>query len=212
MVKIFFNDRLLALSGNWTEGAADVNAIMRKVTKKSDIATLVTAFLETAQWRALYLISDPLPALLEEVKKMFTCVEAAGGMVRKPSGEVLMIYRNNRWDLPKGHREANESLEETALREVEEECGIGGLQLLERITATYHIYCDNENTVLKRTEWYAMNYTGTATPAPQTIEGITQAEWKPLSELPAILPTVYCSIYEVFCAAGINGERSTENG
>ena len=199
MIKIFFNDRLLALSGNWTGSAADANAIMYKVTKKSDIAALVTAFLETAQWRALYLISDDIQALLEAVKKSFTYVEAAGGLVRKPTGEVLMIYRNNRWDLPKGHREAGESPEETALREVEEECGITGLQLFHRITATYHIYRDSECATLKRTDWYAMRYTGSEKPAPQTVEGITHAEWKSMDELPAILPTVYCSIYEVFC-------------
>ncbi|MDR0582470.1 MAG: NUDIX domain-containing protein [Prevotellaceae bacterium] len=197
MIKIFFNDRLLALSDNWTESAADANAIMHKVTKKSDIAALVTAFLETAQWPALYLISDDIQALLEEVKKSFTYVEAAGGLVCKPTGEVLMIYRNNRWDLPKGHREAGELPEETALREVEEECGITGLQLFHRITATYHIYCDSECATLKRTDWYAMRYTGSLMPTPQTAEGITHAEWKSMDELPAILPTVYCSIYEV---------------
>ncbi|MDR3351281.1 MAG: NUDIX domain-containing protein [Prevotellaceae bacterium] len=200
MVKIFFNDRLLALSGQWADGAADANAIMYKVTKKPDIVALVTAFLDAEQWRALYLISDDMPALLEGVKSLFIYVEAAGGLVRKPTGEVLMIYRNNRWDLPKGHREANESLEETALREVEEECGISGLQLLHRITATYHIYRDNENAILKRTDWYAMNYAGAATPAPQIIEGITHAEWKPAEELQAVLPEVYATIYDVFCA------------
>jgi 8-oxo-dGTP pyrophosphatase MutT (NUDIX family) len=198
MIKIFFNDRLLALSDNWMESATDVNAIVHKVTKKSDIPALINAFFETAQWRALWLISDNLQTLLEDVKKIFTCVEAAGGLVRKPTGEVLMIYRNNRWDLPKGHREAGESSEATALREVEEECGIGGLQLFDRITDTYHIYRDQEKTILKRTDWYAMNYAGTATPAPQVAEGITRAEWKSSSELAAILPTVYCSIFEVF--------------
>jgi 8-oxo-dGTP pyrophosphatase MutT (NUDIX family) len=176
---------------------------MHKVTKKSDIAALVTAFLETAQWRALWLVSDDIQTLMEDVKKVFTYVEAAGGLVRKPTGEVLMIYRNNRWDLPKGHREANETLEETALREVEEECGINGLQLFNRITATYHVYRDSEKIILKRTEWYAMHYAGSATPTPQSVEGITLAEWKPLNELPAILPTVYCSIYEVFRAAAL---------
>jgi 8-oxo-dGTP pyrophosphatase MutT (NUDIX family) len=201
MIKIFFNDRLLALSDNWEDSATDANAIMHKVTKKSDIAALVTAFFDTAQWRALWLIADDLQALWEEVKEIFTYVEAAGGLVRKPTGEVLMIYRNNRWDLPKGHREANESPEETALREVEEECGISGLQLFDRITVTYHIYHDREKNILKRTDWYAMRYDGSATPAPQLAESITRAEWKSPGELPAILPTVYCSIYEVFCAA-----------
>jgi 8-oxo-dGTP pyrophosphatase MutT (NUDIX family) len=181
---------------------------MHKVTKKSDIAAWVAVFLENHQWHDCRLIAEDTDALLEEVKKLFTFVEAAGGLVRKDTGEALMIYRNNRWDLPKGHREANESLEETALREVEEECGIHGLQLLHRITATWHIYRDQEKNILKRTDWYAMSYTGTAPLVPQTIESITRAEWMPVSELPAILPAVYGSIYEVFRAAGELGIKN----
>jgi 8-oxo-dGTP pyrophosphatase MutT (NUDIX family) len=38
--------------------------------------------------------------------------------------EFLLMKHPNRWDLPKGHCEAGESFEETALRETEEETGI----------------------------------------------------------------------------------------
>jgi len=201
MFKIFFNDRCLALSDNWEAAAADANAIMHKVTKKSDIAALVNTFSVSSQMASLWLLTDHPQALMDDVRRLFVYAEAAGGLVRNAAGDVLMIFRNNRWDLPKGHREAMESLEETALREVEEECGIKGMRLFNHLTTTYHIYRDSGATVLKRTDWYAMRYNGTSTPVPQTGEAIERAEWKPVAALPAILPTVYCSIYEVFRAA-----------
>ena len=40
----------------------------------------------------------------------FRLVEAAGGAVVNDRGERLMIYRNGRWDLPKGHWERGETI------------------------------------------------------------------------------------------------------
>ena len=62
---------------------------------------------------------------LEALKSTFRYVVAAGGVVYSPAGEILMIHRNGRWDLPKGHMESGESTAQCALREVEEECGVG---------------------------------------------------------------------------------------
>ena len=41
----------------------------------------------------------------------------------------LLMRHSNRWDLPKGHAEPNESLMETALRETEEETGLPAAQI-----------------------------------------------------------------------------------
>ena len=56
-------------------------------------------------------------------------VNAAGGLVRNGNGEFLMIHRNGKWDLPKGHQEEGERIEDTAVREVMEETGIDGIIL-----------------------------------------------------------------------------------
>ena len=47
---------------------------------------------------------------------------AAFFKVLNPQKEILFIYRNDTWDLPKGMVEKEESIEATALREVAEEC------------------------------------------------------------------------------------------
>lgn len=47
-------------------------------------------------------------------RQEFAAVEAAGGVVVNDRGEYLMIHRNGRWDLPKGHVEPGESTAECA--------------------------------------------------------------------------------------------------
>lgn len=57
-------------------------------------------------------------------------VRAAGGVVRReaPAGgwEVLVVHRPryDDWTLPKGKRDPGEADEDTARREIEEECGL----------------------------------------------------------------------------------------
>ena len=46
-----------------------------------------------------------------------------------PNPKFLLMQHSKRWDLPKGHAERGETLEETALRETEEETGIGPDQI-----------------------------------------------------------------------------------
>ena len=54
---------------------------------------------------------------------------AAGGLVENEKGEILFMFRRGKWDMPKGKRDPGETLEECALREVEEETGVGQLHL-----------------------------------------------------------------------------------
>lgn len=55
---------------------------------------------------------------------------------------LLLHYPGGHWDLPKGHVEKDETEEETALRELEEETGIGQAEFIpgyrEVISYTYH--------------------------------------------------------------------------
>ena len=59
-------------------------------------------------------------------------VEAAGGLVYNKEDELLMIFRNGKWDLPKGKKEKGEEIESCAKREVQEECGVRNLEITEK--------------------------------------------------------------------------------
>jgi 8-oxo-dGTP pyrophosphatase MutT (NUDIX family) len=56
---------------------------------------------------------------------------AAGGIIRR-GDEVLLLHKPklNEFVLPKGHVEAGETLEQTAVREVQEETGYGNVRIL----------------------------------------------------------------------------------
>ena len=131
-------------------------------------------------------------------------VNAAGGLVTNKKGEFLLIRRSGLWDLPKGHQEAGEALEDTALREVEEETGVHGLSLGRYICTTDHCYFRNEKWHLKHTWWYLMSCTGSEECTPQTEEGITEIRWVAKHDLPAFLQQTYPTIIEVFRNAGLS--------
>ena len=131
---------------------------------------------------------------------MATEVNAAGGLVRNSRGEYLLIFRNGRWDLPKGHQEPGEDILQTALREVEEETGVVGLVAGGLICITDHCYLRDGIWYLKHTWWYNMACSSEET-VPQTEEGITSAVWVDAGRLPEILENTYLSIKDVISKA-----------
>lgn len=130
-------------------------------------------------------------------RSLFNYIEAAGGMVTNDAGELLMIYRNKHWDLPKGKIEANESPEEASVREVEEECGLKYLKLKNPILNTYHTYLQNQKENLKCTYWYSMECNDQTVPTPQTEEGIEEVKWLNKSEVQRISDKMYDSVLAV---------------
>ena len=134
-----------------------------------------------------------------------TIVEAAGGLVQNSNGEYLMIFRNGRWDLPKGKCEQGESMEQTALREVQEECGIDRLRVEKLLTVTHHAYAMHGVNVLKPTHWYAMRYEGSESVfTPQLEEGIRVAKFAAVDEITGkCFKNCYDNVKTVFAAVGL---------
>lgn len=132
----------------------------------------------------------------------FERTEAAGGVVVDSQDRVLMIFRRNRWDLPKGHVEPGESNSEASLREAEEETGLKGLQTGSHITDTWHFYDTYGRWEMKRTRWYEMRYDGKETPVPQQEEDITVARWMDGADLQKAGDSSYGTVRDVLVAAG----------
>ena len=114
-------------------------------------------------------------------------IQAAGGVVKTSDGQVLMIFRNGVWDLPKGKVEFGESVEVAAIREVEEETGLHGVKIERSLGTTVHTYKLDDEPVEKTTWWYLMGLESQTDPyslslRPQLEEGITDISWKSVEQ------------------------------
>ncbi len=145
--------------------------------------------------------ADPAGAFAR-FREAFPGIDAGGGLVTEPGGRVLMIFRNGRWDLPKGKREEGETFSACAVREVGEECGIPLPVIEGELADTFHFYQLESTWVLKHTAWFRMSSRVAALPVPQTEEGIGRAEWVPPQLLSVYLQGTYPAVVDVFEAAG----------
>jgi 8-oxo-dGTP pyrophosphatase MutT (NUDIX family) len=131
------------------------------------------------------------------IQKEFHFISAAGGLVLNDKKETLFIFRNGKWDFPKGKIEKGENKKNAAVREVEEECGIISPVISKYITTTYHIYYYKDKIALKESIWYLMNYKGNDELKPQEEEGITDVKWLTKPEITKALKNSFCSIQDV---------------
>jgi 8-oxo-dGTP pyrophosphatase MutT (NUDIX family) len=128
----------------------------------------------------------------------YTLIKAAGGVVYNQQKELLMIFRNEKWDLPKGKLEPEESIQECAIREVHEECGVSNLQIVSKLKDTYHTYELSGKNVLKCTCWFRMTTNFEGGLSPQIKEGITKVEWVKQDEIAERLKNAYANLVELF--------------
>jgi 8-oxo-dGTP pyrophosphatase MutT (NUDIX family) len=130
----------------------------------------------------------------ETYKKDKKVIEAAGGLVFNEKKELLMIFRRGFWDLPKGKVDEGETLEQCAVREVQEETGLHNIKLIEFLTTTYHTYTLNNQSILKPSHWYKMEHWGDETLIPQTEEDITAIKFVTKEIAYALLDEMYPTI------------------
>lgn len=124
---------------------------------------------------------------------------AAGGLVSNENNELLMIYRRDKWDLPKGKLDEGESIEQCAVREVQEETGLTDITLQKLVGITYHDYFDTyiNADVTKETHWFAMQAGPGQQLVPQTTEDIEEIEWVRKETLEIYLNNTYANIVDI---------------
>jgi 8-oxo-dGTP pyrophosphatase MutT (NUDIX family) len=193
MYKVFVNNRPLFLT-NKIEKETDFQLFL---LNSADIEQLVTKVFENKIHKA-FLYHPDEKEILSTLKSKIPVEKAAGGLVYNPKGEILFIYRNGKWDLPKGGIEKNEGKKEAAIREVEEETGVKNLKIIDRIDKTYHIFKRNGKFRLKITYWYKMETSFTENLIPQEEEGIEKAVWVQPNQVVELLENSYENIKLLF--------------
>ena len=124
----------------------------------------------------------------------FSKIVAAGGVVINDKNEILFIFRDEKWDLPKGKAEKNENITQTAMREVKEETGVKNLIIVKPAEKTYHIFKRAKKNYLKETYWFKMKTSYDKKLIPQISEGITRVEWISKEKIPSIMKNTYQNI------------------
>ncbi len=135
----------------------------------------------------IFICNNPLK-LFTRFQSNFLLVNAAGGIVQNNQSKLLMIYKRNIWDLPKGKIDNYESASDAALREVYEETNVSDLTILPFSWVTYHIYIekrvkDKPNFFFKETKWFLMHASSCMDLLPQINEGITDVKWISIGDI-----------------------------
>ena len=152
MYKVFVNDKPLFLT-NQVEKETDFQLFL---LESVDIEQLVIKMFNNKVKKACLFYPDE-KEIMKKFKEKIPVSKAGGGLVYNKRGEVLFIFRNGKWDLPKGGIEKGEVIEETAIREVEEETGCKNLKIVQKLDKTYHVFINNNGKYkLKMVQWFEM--------------------------------------------------------
>ena len=190
MYKVFFNQKPLILT-NEIQDFSDNEPLL--FIKYTSVAQIIKA-LKSSKNRKVFLYHKDIDKLWKSFKKKFPVVEAAGGLVERTDNKLLFIFRNNKWDLPKGGVEKKELIIEAAQREVVEETGVSDLIVQKQLSETFHIFKKGKRFRLKKTYWFKMSTSYMGKTKPQTEEGIKKTEWVSKEKIDEILNDAFENI------------------
>ena len=190
MYKVFFNQKPLILT-NEIQDFSDNEPLL--FIKYTSVAQIIKA-LKSSKNRKVFLYHKDIDKLWKSFKKKFPVVEAAGGLVERTDNKLLFIFRNNKWDLPKGGVEKKELIIEAAQREVVEETGVSDLIVQKQLSETFHIFKKGKRFRLKKTYWFKMSTSYMGRTKPQTEEGIKKTEWVSKEKIDDILNDAFENI------------------
>ena len=197
---IYFNQKPLVLSDSKTPHIQQLLQKPAIVFQDQLNSTSVENMLKEIQHPTTsggVFIHQPIDDLLQAFKKKMKVIEAGGGLVHTGEEMILLIFRNGKWDLPKGKLDEGESTYAAALREVQEETGLVNLQLEEPLTTTYHTYYQNNELILKKSHWFLMKSPQQQALVPQLEEGIEKCEWVRLDALAPFVENTHPSVIDV---------------
>ncbi|MFV9552010.1 NUDIX hydrolase [Algibacter sp. PT7-4] len=192
MYKVFVGDKPIVLTTVVENETGFKNYLLKTVNIEKVIRKLNKTSLKEVR-----LIHKNPDKILNKFLKKLPNVIAGGGKVYNKNGEILFIYRNDKWDLPKGKAEKKETIEETSIREVEEETGVKNLKITKELDTTYHIFKRNGTYRIKITYWFEMitDYEGIL--HAQENEGITKVAWLNSEQSKEALENSYANIRQL---------------
>ena len=193
MYKVFVNDKPLFLTNKISKETDFQLFLLESI----DIKQIIVKIFQN-KIQKVYLYHPDEKEIMKTLKAKIPVNKAGGGLVYNKKGEVLFIFRNGKWDLPKGGVEKKEEIEQTAMREVEEETGVNQLKVINKLQKTYHVFKRNGVYKLKITHWFEMFSDFEGTPKGQLEEGIEKVAWIHPDDIPEVLKNSYENIKLLF--------------
>ena len=193
MYKVFVNDKPLFLTNKISKETDFQLFLLESI----DIEQLIIKIFQNKIQKA-YLYHPDEKEIMKTLKAKIPVNKAGGGLVYNKNGEVLFIFRNGKWDLPKGGTKKGEDIEGTSMREVEEETGVNQLRIIKKLQKTYHVFKRNGVYKLKITHWFEMQSDFEGTPQGQLEEGIEKVAWVHPKDIPELLKNSYENIKLLF--------------
>lgn len=173
------------------------NMVVRYPGRVKFLFNYIDMLEKSDRFDSLTLYYAPLEKLKADFDMQFTILEAAGGLVLNQKSEILFIFRRGSWDLPKGKIDSGETIEQAAVREVQEETGLKEVEIIQPLDITFHTYKDKKNKrILKKTYWFIMN-TNEQDLIPQLEEDIELASWMTLGKFNQEERVVYQNILDL---------------
>ncbi len=207
-IKIYFNDKPLFLCDSIDKDIEPYyhhdDAIFIDDLNNHTIKSMLHEMQQPNVHAGIFLHNN-FEELKKEFFKKFTIIKAGGGLVVNKKNEMLMIYRRNKWDLPKGKLDEGEDIPTCAIREVKEETGLKNINLENFLTLTYHTYYEGTKHILKETHWFVMHSLSEEKLIPQAEEQITEIKWAAEKDFTIYLQNSFALIYDVIKEAKKSG-------
>jgi ADP-ribose pyrophosphatase YjhB (NUDIX family) len=191
---IYYDDKKISVGSDTGETTQNQVIVTYEKTNAQTLKVAIKDFLKAENKKNLFVQTNSISSVFEELKKGFYFIEAAGGLIQNKD-KYLFIKRLGKWDLPKGKLDKGETIQQAAIRECEEECAVTGLTILKQLPDTYHIYEYKTGHALKVSYWFHMETSSNKELKPQTEENIEEVRWLSIEEIKSIvLKNTYITI------------------
>ena len=198
MYKVFINERLIFFTDNQQNDYCKTNCLVLNFFDEKCLSLIWQLIQDSDTVDSIGFVLKEYEDAFKAFQNEFRIITAAGGLVKNNTNEVLSIFRLGKWDLPKGKMEEGESVEVTAIREVEEECNVTELEMVKPLPNTFHIYELNGQRILKITYWFEMRTDYSGDLIPQIEEDIERVQWMTEDEIQNVfMKNTYTSIADL---------------
>jgi len=200
LTKIYIGDKPFFITDAFTPELQQLSGthgtIMLNLPDENNLKKVISD-LEDSPAKAVIVLTNETDLVLEKLKAILVYIQAGGGLVQNDAGEFLFIFRRGKWDLPKGKLDNGETIEECAVREVNEETGLENITLKELLLHTWHVYHAFGQHVLKQSSWFSMVCPAGQKLTAQTEEDISEVLWLKREDWGKVLQNTFDSVKDV---------------